>query len=247
MANDTMREKIFGDYIGTTGVASGRADHSIPHDRNLEGFEMTFLRFIPKEKSARILDIGCGCGQLLYMLREKGYKNIKGVDIGDAQVALTRKLGIDAEKIDDLEKDLQRTGEWDVIILSQVVEHFTKEKIFVYLTAVKNALAVGGTVIISTPNMALASGLFQRYIDFTHETGFTERSLHEVLRVSGFDGIAIYPDTLTVRWRPKFLIWWLLRNIWFAVLGFIYLLERGSERPKVISRHLIAVAKSARN
>jgi hypothetical protein len=100
----------------------------------------------------------------------------------------------------------------------------------------------GGRVIIATPNVTLVSGTFQRYIDFTHETAFTERSLGEVLRVCGFDNIEICGDKPSMRWRPKFLLWLLLRNIWFGILAFIYLLERGTEKPRIISRHLIAVA-----
>ncbi|MDD5439335.1 MAG: methyltransferase domain-containing protein [Candidatus Omnitrophica bacterium] len=230
-----MRERLFDDYLADTG-------HSLPQKRNLEGFEMMFLRLMPSDKKARILDIGCGCGQFLYMLRENGYRNIKGIDIGHLQVETTKKLGIDAEKINDLRHYLASSKGWDVIVMSQVIEHFRKDELYPNLLAIKEALADAGRVIIATPNMALVSGPFQRYIDFTHEIGFTERSLHEVLRVTGFRDIAVAGDTLSWAWRPKYLAWWLLRTLWFKTLGFIYLLERGSERPKIVSRHLIAAA-----
>ena len=105
----------------------------------------------------------------------------------------------------------------------------------------RKALKPGGRAIMATPNMALVSGLVQRYTDFTHEVGFTERSLEQVLRVAGFSVIDIYGEELPFRPRPKYLIWLLLRNIWFSVLGLIYLLEKGMDRPRIISRHLIAV------
>ena len=244
MENRSMREKIFDNYIQKKTDIRADANHFIPNDRNLEGYEMMFLKFMPEDKDARILDIGCGCGQLLYMLREKGYNNIKGIDIGNAQVGLTKKLGICAEKIDDLIAYLGKNGGLDVIIMSQVIEHFSKDRVYQYLEAMKTALRPGGRIIIATPNMALLSGTFQRYIDFTHELGFTERSLGEVLRVTGFKDIEIYGDTLSFKPRPKFIMWLVLRTIWFKILGFLYLLERGSERPRIISRHLIAVAKN---
>ncbi len=37
-------------------------------------------QILPADKSARILDIGCGYGNLLYGMREAGYKNIQGID-----------------------------------------------------------------------------------------------------------------------------------------------------------------------
>jgi SAM-dependent methyltransferase len=243
METKKTRDAIFGNYIKTRDNAPVKSDHYIPHARNLEGFEDMFLKFMPSEKDARILDIGCGCGQLLYMLREKDYKNIRGVEIGRTQAEITRRLGIAADHTDDLVEYLKKNSGWDVVIMSQVIEHFPKEDVYLYLEAVKESMNKGGDLIIATPNVTLLSGTFQRYIDFTHETAFTERSLGEVLRVCGFGDIEIYPDTPSFRWRPKFLIWLLLRNIWFGILTFIYLLERGAERPRIISRHLIAVAK----
>ncbi len=237
-------KKIFNNYIITKNGKPIQSDYYTVHERNLEGSEMQFLKFMPPDKNIKILDVGCGCGQLLYMLKEKGYVNIEGVDLGYQQVEITKNLGIKAEKISDLSEYLNAHKEtWDMILMSQVIEHFSKDKMMLYLSAVKDALKSKGKAIISVPNMALASGLIQRYTDFTHEFGFTERSLHQVLRVAGFPDIQIYGEKLSFKPRLKFLVWLLLRNIWFKILGFIYLLEKGIDRPKIISRHLIAVVK----
>lgn len=238
-------KKIFENYITTDKNGSPvNSEYYVPNQRNIEGFEMHFLKFIPENKNVKVLDIGCGCGQLLYALKQKGYNNIEGVDLGGHQVEITRKLGVKAERISDLEDYLVKNKEkWDVIALSQVIEHFQKDKMLDYLISIRNALKADGKVIIATPNMALFSGLVQRYTDFTHEVGFTERSLNEVLRIAGFSNIAIRGEEFSIKPRLKFLVWLLLRNIWFKILGFIYLLEKGTDRPKIISRHLIATAQ----
>ena len=237
------RKEIFDRYIETKDGNPVKSGYQKPHARNLEGFEEQFLKLLPKDKNCRILDIGCGWGQLLYMLRKNGYVNIEGVDLGYHQVEITKELGIKAEKISDLAEFLKNNkNTWDVITISQVIEHFPKDKTIEYLSAVKSSLKDGGAAIIATPNMALLSGPIQRYTDFTHETGFTERSLEQVLRVSGFSSVKIHGEKLALKPRLKFIVWHVLRELWFRLLGFIYLLEKGSDRPRIISRHLIALA-----
>jgi len=231
--------KIFRDYLDDR-----QSDHHIVNSHNIEGYEDHFMNLLPADKNIRILDIGCGCGQLLYTLKKNGYHNLLGVDLGQKQVDLTRGLGIDAQKISDLEDFLRgKKGSYHVISLWGTIEHFPKDKLLSYLEAIRYAMCDGGICIIVTCNMSLLSGLFQRYIDFTHEFGFTEISLRQVLRISGFSGIEITGEHPKLKPRLKFLVWFVLRKIWFKVLGFIYLLEKGTDRPKILSRHLIAVAK----
>jgi len=235
--------RIFNNYTVARSNDPLRPDYYVPHSRNLEGFENHFLRLLPQDKNVRILDVGCGWGQFLYLLRQKGYNNIEGIDLGHNQIEITKKLGIKAEQISDLYEYLSNRKEsWDIIIASQAIEHFPKNKMLLYLEGLRSALKKNGKIIIGTPNMALMSGAIQRYTDFTHETGLTERSLEQILHVSGFSNIEIYGEKLIFRPRLKFLVWFLLRNMWFKILGFIYLLENGVDRPRILSRHLIAVA-----
>jgi hypothetical protein len=48
-----------------------------------------------------------------------------------------------------------------------------------------------GVAIVETGNLARPAGMFVRYIDFTHESGFTENSLRQILRAIGFSDIVI--------------------------------------------------------
>jgi len=239
-----IHKDIYEKYIPRT--KDGKivdSEYYKPNRNILEGFEDEVLSFLPSNKNLKILDIGCGAGQLLYLLKLNGYKNIEGVDIGKEQIELTQNLGIKATHIKDLKNFLQKNiSNWDIIILSQVIEHFPKDKVVSYLKAIYNALKGNGMVIILTPNMQILTGLYQRYINFTHEVGFSERSLYKVLEVAGFKNIKIYGDKLKIRLRPKFLVWYLLRNIWFKILRFIFILEKGIDAPKILSRDLIAIA-----
>jgi 2-polyprenyl-3-methyl-5-hydroxy-6-metoxy-1,4-benzoquinol methylase len=51
-------------------------------------------RFLPHDKSAKILDVACGSGHFLYFLKKEGYTNIHGIDLSDDQLEVARRTGL---------------------------------------------------------------------------------------------------------------------------------------------------------
>ena len=86
----------------------------------------------------------------------------------------------------------KRGGVFDAVIFNDVIEHLTKSEIFEVLDGISKVLKTGGVLLIKTPNMAnpfvSSAG---RYIDITHEVGFNEESMSQVLKASGFKDIKI--------------------------------------------------------
>ncbi|HEX9961021.1 MAG TPA: methionine biosynthesis protein MetW, partial [Pyrinomonadaceae bacterium] len=68
---------------------------------SVEVFETDISNYLPRSKETPILDVGCGWGQLLWWLREKGYTNIQGIDIGQAQEAHGSSIGLDIIRVED--------------------------------------------------------------------------------------------------------------------------------------------------
>jgi 2-polyprenyl-3-methyl-5-hydroxy-6-metoxy-1,4-benzoquinol methylase len=152
--------------------------------------------YLPKNRDARILDFGCGMGHFLYFLKKMGYSNFIGIDISSQQVDFVKKYitsnVILADGIDFLKESLRKRDWFDVIILNDVIEHIPKVKTLELLKLIFNALKPGGKVFIKTENMGNPFNLNTRYKDFTHETGFTEHSLYQVLYVAGFRKIIVF-------------------------------------------------------
>jgi len=233
------QKEIFGNYFETTD-----SEYLRVHRGNQESYEDNFADLLPADKTAKILEIGCGAGQLLWYLKSKGYENILGVDVGQTQIDLVKRLGIDGRVISSIPEFLSdKRGTYDLIVMNAVIEHFTKQELWDNLRAIHGALKGGGSVVFSTPNMACLSSGFQRYIDFTHETGFTERSAYEVMRITGFKEIVLRPDRIKLKPRPRRVVWWAFNKLWYALLKFLYYIERGDDRPKIVSRLLIVTGK----
>jgi O-antigen chain-terminating methyltransferase len=126
--------------------------------------------YLPYFKDCRnVLDIGCGRGEFLEMMREAGVP-AGGIDLSDESVALCRHKGLEAETA-DLFEYLPSLAEasLDGIFCSQVVEHLSPERLPEMIRLVASRLGRGGVVAIETPNpecLAIFSTHF--YLDPTH-------------------------------------------------------------------------------
>lgn len=75
----------------------------------------------------KIIDIGCGCGILIEYLRNKGFNFVSGIDIEAVFVEEAKKRGNNVE-LGDIEKGLNLNDKYNVVILSDVLEHIEDDK-----------------------------------------------------------------------------------------------------------------------
>lgn len=164
------------------------------------------LKLVPLE--ARILDIGCGQGLLVYALNCFGYSNVQGIDLSEQQVAVAQKYGLPCRAVDrDYIFDLAKTAPatFDLIFLMDVLEHMNKADQMRTLAAASELLASGGHLILSVPNANASFGLRWRYNDWTHEAAFTEHSLEFILLNSRFTDLKFLPYEFVTRPRLFFI------------------------------------------
>lgn len=162
-------------------------------ERGAADYEAMYGRFLPASMDAAILDAGSGAGHFLYYLKNKGYSNFTGIDMSPQQVDFCRKnISENVVLADVFDYLKERHGVFDLISLNDVLEHIPKEKVILLLSLLRANLKVGGKLILKTPNLGNFFSVYLRYKDFTHETGFTERSLRQVLWLAGFREITIF-------------------------------------------------------
>lgn len=161
-------------------------------------YRAELLPLLPADKDARILDVGAGYGYLLRFLREHGYANICGVELDPDLCALANaRLGAkDAVAQGDAIAWLAaHRGEFDFITAWDIVEHFPLADCLTFLRGIRTALKPGGGAALRTPNMANVLGIYSRCMDLTHQVGFTEQSLAQLVRQAGFAAAELHvPD-----------------------------------------------------
>lgn len=146
---------------------------------------------LPKEKTAKVLDVGCGYGQFLFALKQLGYGDTKGIDINNESINECKRKGLNVEQITDIRDFAKQSNEkFDLITMSHVLEHIDKEKIIDTLMHIKKYLLKdGGEFILMVPNAQSYTGAYWRYEDFTHTIMFTAGSCIYVLKAAGFNTI----------------------------------------------------------
>lgn len=200
---------------------------------------------LPKSRSARILDIGCGAGDLLALLQASGYEQTRGVDISPEQVARATERGVRGVQAGDLLASLEAEhGTLDAVVALDVLEHFDVQEVLRILHAAAHALRpTGGVLIARVPNATSPFFGRYRYGDLTHELAFTSSSLGQALRASGFvttrfASIEPLPHSLASFAR------WLLWQLISAALKGILSVETGRLRGHIVTQNMMVVAKT---
>src|SRR5262249_37981263 len=117
---------------------------------------------------APVLDIGCGRGELLGLLREVGIE-ARGIDADADMVAYARGEGLDVEQADALAYlDGLDDGSLGGIFLGQVVEHLPPGTLVRLLELSARKLRAGGLLVAETINPLSPLALRSYFADLTH-------------------------------------------------------------------------------
>ena len=237
------KDKFYSKYVSTHSVHLYGEARLEDIKKQFPVWQKYFGRFLPEDKKAKIIDLGCGNGGFVYWLQQIGYQNAEGIDISAEQIETGQKLGIKNIKQADIKEFLitQLPNNYDVIFMRDILEYFNKEEILDVLEKVYKTLSPGGSFIIQTSNAESPfSGRF-RYWDFTHEISFTGSSIRQVLLVSGFKNVLVYPMPSVVH-GLKSLIRSILWKVIALKLRFYLLVETGSSKG-IFTQNIIAVAR----
>jgi len=184
------REWIYKDYASRFQDAKPTFDVKAA-DRWGHSTTKHLRNWLPKDKNSKILELACGGGKLLHLLKKKGYTNLNGVDISPEQVSLSKQVTeniIEANVLDFLKTE---TEKYDLVIGMDIIEHFEKEEAVEFLKACLKTLKPDGRIILQTPNSESPWSGSIRYGDFTHEICFSPNCLARVLKLIGFDKIEL--------------------------------------------------------
>ena len=136
--------------------------------------------YLPRDKNAKILDIGSGKGHFYFALKDLGYKNLEAIDLFPQ---------FDECKKGDIVKGLKvKTGSFDVVISRDLAEHISDHDEF--FSEQNRILKEGGTIIVMTPNAEKMS-VGQFFDDYTHVMPYTRKSLGEALHMHGFGNVKV--------------------------------------------------------
>ena len=236
------RERLYAAYVSAHMARMRDIDPKAVR-RDFPLYDKLASRFLPLDRQARMLDLGCGFGGFIAYLHQRGYLRALGIDVSPEMVAAARRLGIEGVQRADIGSFLAGArGEYAFISALDVIEHFHKQEAVDVLHLARNALAADGTMMILTPNAMSKYGRRCRYADFTHEHIFDANSIRQVLAATGFRQVEVMPVPPVVRGAASAMRW-LLWQMWEPWLKLSFAVESGWESGQVFTPNLFAVAR----
>ncbi len=140
-------------------------------------------------KDSKILDVGCNDGKFLSLLRSNGWRNVSGLEptqnTADAAMNGDFRVFHRGLNFPTAELMVEEFGEWDCVILRQVLEHIVDLADFG--KSLNRLLVDNGTLVIEVPDSRLNLLGADYSVWEEHVNYFTPETLGEFLRASGFE------------------------------------------------------------
>jgi len=136
----------------------------------------TYDYILPRiNKNTRILDIGCGKGDLAMALSTHNVEGVMGIDFSEEAVsAANQKLkvsGLPCQFLHCDASDFRHEVQFDFITMNDVFEHLSNEELSHLFNNLKKLLKKNGEILIHTPNgLALCNGTDQTFLSAFYKT-----------------------------------------------------------------------------
>jgi SAM-dependent methyltransferase len=155
-----------------------------------------YLPYVREAKAgtarAPVVDIGCGRGEWLELLRDEGFA-ARGVDLNRIFLDGCRELGLDVCEQDALSflRQLKRDS-IGLLTSFHVIEHLDHKVLIALLDETLRVLRPGGIAIFETPNpMNVVVGSCNFYLDPTHKRPLPPDLSRYLLEARGFSKVEV--------------------------------------------------------
>ena len=197
MTKDPLPEK--GDNISLKEDTRGFTSEEVSADRypsfRLNPQEIHQMAFQTIPQGARVLDVGCGAGEVSVALRDQLNCTVLGIEPNKERAQSAQENGIEIISSYLTEDSIRRLEPFDIVTFLDVLEHVS-DPVELLNTALP-ALKPEGRIIVSTPNVAhwsirlkLLFGNFDYeptgIMDATHLRWFTQKTIQNVVTSAGF-------------------------------------------------------------
>jgi SAM-dependent methyltransferase len=174
-------------------------------------------KLLPKIPNFRLLDVGCGAGNMIHHLSH--YGQVKGLEIDDRPVKVARQRGYDVDQFDATQPMPFDDNTFDAVTALDVIEH--NEDDLAILADSYRVLKPGGHVIITVPALMW---LWSHNDDINaHVRRYNAAELKDKLAKTGF-------QVRRVTYNNFFI---------FPMAAALILLRRSSDaEPELASHHL---------
>ena len=143
-----------------------------------------------------VLDVGCGRGEFLDILRDEGIE-YSGIDLDPDMVERCRRKGHKDVQVADANSYLekQEDGSLGVIFSAQVIEHIPYEDLLRFFELSQRKLKPGGLFIVETVNPHSVAAMKAFWVDLSHQHPIFPEVTLALCKINGFEAAyAFHPN-----------------------------------------------------
>lgn len=236
----SLRDEIVASYYRTTSVRSHSASRE-HFERSADGLLRWLRHWLPGNLAATCVDLGCGTGDLLFMLEREGYTSTLGINLCEEELELARGFVRGRLVHSDVSEFLRRrdSGTVDFMTAFNFLEHFSKDELLDILREARRVLRPGGALVAMVPNAVSPLGQLTRYWDMTHEWAFTPNNFRQLAAVASFDPFVEFRECGPVPHglfsSVRFVLWQAIR---FGI-SLRFLVEVGTTKERIYTMDMI--------
>lgn len=233
------KKKIYTSYLRSHLIPRKGIDFYNLDQGTKKSFKQRFSKHITGFKDKKVVDLGSGSGHLLRWLQtDFDFKDLTGIEI-NSDLTKNYPKEIKYQNLDIIQF-LEKGEKFDLFILKDVLEHFTKEEAYYILELIYGSLNTGGRLVIQVPNAE--SPLFGRVLfsDFTHEQSFTATGLSQVFNSINYKNNKCYSYFPAVYSFTSLIRYFLFRFI--SLFYYLLILSETSIKNRFVTLNIIVVA-----
>ena len=197
-AGNLPKQQFFDKYYAELSKYEFNYKNGVANKQYIEYYSKVFNFIDPHitSRNIKILDIGCSTGGLLSVFKQRGFKEITGIDPSES-CAASAKYHYDLDVIATDILKFKVPYKFDLFILSAVLEHLVEFDVI--LPKINKMLNDDGLLFIEVPDVERfhefidQSASFQQF-STEHINYFSRKSLNNLMLKYGFDSIAINQD-----------------------------------------------------
>lgn len=214
-------KEVIEGYLTTTSSRSGPVD-AAHYKAEAPGLRRRLGPWLPG-KDARILDLGCGLGELLYLCQTLGCAEMVGVNLCLEEIEAARPFVQARFECMDIVEYLKSSHEtFDYIFALNILEHLDKDTLLEVLRLSSEHLAPAGMLVAMVPNAISPFGTVTRYWDFTHEWAFTPNNFRQLAPLTDFAGCVEFRECGPVPYAfVSSIRWFLWQGIRVFIKGYL--------------------------
>lgn len=158
--------------------------------------KLNIIISLTQEKKPTILDVGCGWGNFLQVIKNSRLPYL-GIDLSPMAVEICREKKLNCKEADLINLSKIKSQQYSAITFFQVVEHIKNP--IDYLKAARKLLKKNGILLITTPNNQsplryLLGSHWPVYNTPSHYFFYSKKSLERLLKAAGFNNFKIKID-----------------------------------------------------